>query len=302
MKKLPICLVLTLSPLLLLPLNSLSAQKSWEFGLTAGGAVYQGETMPSYFSLETFENINPQGGFLVRYNLSSQLSLEANAHYATLSGDDKKADTDERRRRNLSFKTDIITVGFQLDYNLFGFQPYQLDQPFSPYVFAGIEGFHFNPKAQYNGTWYELQPLGTEGQGSAGRSTKYSLNQLAVPIGIGLRYAVTEQWCIGVQAGIRKTFTDYIDDVGGTYVKQSTLAATNGELAAALSNRTGEIGSFVDFSTGTQRGGRNDDDWYTFAGITVSYLIYDNQRMGDMRRGRTNKRGCPAWKRSKKLF
>ncbi len=275
------------------------AQKSWEFGLSGGASAYQGETNPSYFSTNTFENINPQGGLFVRYNLHTQFSLEANAHYGILSGSDKTSDIEEYRIRNLSFKTDIITFGLQFNYNLFGFQPYQLDQPFSPYVFVGIEGFHFNPKAEYGGQWHELQPLGTEGQGSPGRAAKYSLNQIAIPLGAGLRYAINERWSIGIEGAVRKTFTDYLDDIGGTYVKTSDLAKTNGDLAAKLGNRTGEAGTFNDYRTGTQRGSRNDDDWYTFVGITVSHIIYDNQRMGDMRRARTSKSGCPAWRRKK---
>ncbi len=286
----------------LLTNNQLFAQKSWEFGLSGGAAVYQGETNPSYFSLETFNAINPQGGLLVRYNLSPQISLEANAHYGTLSGNDKDADTNDRKTRNLSFKTDIMTFGLQADFNLFGFQPYQLDQPFSPYIFVGIEGFHFNPKTEYNGQWYELQPLGTEGQGMPGRDAKYSLNQIAIPFGVGFRYAINDRWTIGLEAGLRKTFTDYIDDIGGTYVKSTDLAAANGDLAATLANRTGEVGSLIDYRTGAQRGGRNDDDWYMFTGITVSHIIYDNRRMGDMHRLRTSKKGCPAWKRKKAIF
>ena len=282
--------------------NSLvSAQKSWEFGLSGGVAVYQGETNPSYFSLETFNNFNPQGGLLARYNISTQLSLEASAHYGILSGSDKTADTEGRLQRNLSFKTDIITFGIQADYNLFGFQPYQNDQPFSPYIFLGVEGFHFNPKTEYNGQWYELQPLGTEGQGMPGRGAKYSLNQVAIPFGAGFRYAISDRWSIGIEGGVRKTFTDYIDDVGSTYVKTSDLAAANGNLAAALGNRTGEVGTYKDFKTGTQRGGRNDEDWYTFVGLSISHIIYDDQRMTDMRRRRGSNKGCPSWKRKKSL-
>ncbi len=278
---------------------SVFAQKSWEFGLSGGVSAYQGETNPSYFSTNTFKNINPQGGLFVRYNLHPQFSLEANAHYGILSGSDKTSDIEEYRNRNLSFKTDIMTLGLQFNYNLFGFQPYQLDQPFSPYVFVGIEGFHFNPKAEYNGQWYELQPLGTEGQGASGREPKYSLNQIAIPIGVGLRYAINERWAIGIEGAVRKTFTDYIDDIGGTYMKNSDLAKANGALAAQLGNRTAEVGTFSDYRTGAQRGSRNDDDWYTFVGITVSHIIYDNQRMGDMRRAHTNKSGCPAWRRKR---
>jgi opacity protein-like surface antigen len=270
------------------------AQKSWEFGLQAGAAAYQGETNPSYFALEAAKSITPQGGLLVRYNLDPQWSLEFNAHYGTLSGSDADADNEERRKRNLSFRTNLITAALQADYNLFGYQPYNMDQPVSPYVFAGVEYFNINPQAQYQGTWYNLQPLGTEGQGLPGREKKYSLHNIAIPVGAGMRVAVSEQWAVGLEFGIRKTFTDYIDDVGGTYMRTADLAKGNGPIAATLGNRTGEIGAFSDYRTGSVRGGKNDDDWYSFVNLSVSHLLYTNKPKGERGRGRT-KFGCPKW-------
>lgn len=275
-----------------------TAQRSFEFGIQAGTAVYQGELNPSYFAPETFENLNPQGGVLARYNMTPQWTLEFNANFGRLSGDDKKADTEERQRRNLSFRTNIITAALQADFNLFGYEPYNLLTPFTPYVFAGVEYFNINPQAYYDGRWIDLQPLGTEGQGLAGRDAKYSLHNVAIPIGVGLRWSLTEQIAVGANFGIRKTFTDYIDDVGGTYMENTALAAGNGPLAAALGNRTGEVSSFFNYRTGAGRGGP-DTDWYTFAGISVSYLMYTNKPKGERGRGR-NKFGCPRWMRKKR--
>jgi opacity protein-like surface antigen len=272
------------------------AQKSWEVGVQAGTAVYQGETMPSYFSLEALQNINPQGGLLMRYNASPEWTVEFSAHYGTLTGNDVNADVDERKIRNLSFRTNLITAGLQAKYNLFGFQPYNMDQPFSPYICAGIEYFNINPQAKYQGNWVNLQPLGTEGQGLPGRKAKYSLHNYAIPIGAGMRWAINEKWTVGAELGIRKTFTDYIDDVGGTYMKDADLAAGNGPLAAALGNRTGEAGPFVDKSSASLRGSNNDEDWYSFGSISVTHLLYFNTPKGE--RGRGKKRfGCPKWMR-----
>ncbi len=39
----------------------------------------------------------------------------------------------------------------------------------TPFVFAGLAYFHTNPQNQLDDTWYDLQPLGTEGQGTSGR-------------------------------------------------------------------------------------------------------------------------------------
>jgi opacity protein-like surface antigen len=261
-----------------------------------GAAAYQGETNPTYFAVESAKALTPQAGLLLRYNYTPQWTFEFNAHYGSLIGNDADSDTDDRRRRGLSFRTDLITAALQANYNLFGFQPYNMEQPFSPYVFVGAEYFHINPQAEYQGKWVDLQPLGTEGQGMAGRASKYSLHNIAIPVGAGLRWAVSEKWAVGAEFGMRKTFTDYIDDVGGTYVKNADLIKGNGPLAAALGNRTGETGALLPYTTGTTRGSRNDEDWYAFINVSVSHLLYTNTPRGERGRG-SKKFGCPKWMR-----
>ena len=65
---------------------------------------------------------------------------------------------------------------------------------FSPYVFTGISMFSFNPQAKHGDTWFELQPLGTEGQGTIAYpdKKKYSLTQLCIPFGTGIKYDLSK--------------------------------------------------------------------------------------------------------------
>ena len=98
-----------------------------------------------------------------------------------------------------------------------------------------------------------------------------------------------------MEAGFRKTFTDYLDDVSGSYVNYHELERENGQLAAELANRTGEyFGSDpVILPTGTQRGNEQADDWYFMGGVTISYnLIGSNNGLG---RGSRNGFGCPRF-------
>ena len=59
----------------------------------------------------------------------------------------------------------------------------------------------------------DLQPLGTEGEGFYKGEKKYNLTQLAIPIGGGFKYAISNNVRIGIEVGFRKLFTDYLDDV-----------------------------------------------------------------------------------------
>ncbi|MNE51174.1 hypothetical protein D3C80_1457890 [compost metagenome] len=120
-----------------------------------------------------------------------------------------------------------------------------------------------NPRADYNGTLVELQPLGTEGQGTdlADRG-KYSRIQLGIPLAVGARLSLSPNIGLNIEYGIRFMFTDYLDDVGGyRYVDPVLLAAANGPTSAALSNRS------LDGNRFGQRGSKASRDWYTFFGI-----------------------------------
>lgn len=266
----------------LLPLI-LNAQYT-EIGLIAGTSNYQGDLSPSNLKTSLGRTHASFGAF-GRYNMNNYLSVKLGITYGTISADD--ADND--RSRNLNFRSDLIDVSLTGEFNILGFQPYALERVFSPYVFVGVGFVHFNPRTKYNDEWVELQPLGTEGQGIPEYGEKYSLVQVVIPFGGGLKYAINDKWTLGAELGLRKTFTDYLDDVSTRYVDGDILAAANGELAAALANRSGE-----DIPGGSQRGNPDNLDWYVFTGFSISYNFIDNGLVGSRSRSR-KKSGCPTF-------
>ena len=140
----------------------------------------------------------------------------------------------------------------------------------------GIGVFHFNPKGELNDKWYELQPLGTEGQGVSPARDKYKRTQICIPFGIGGRYFFNRRWGVGFEFGLRKTFTDYIDDVSKTYYDPEAIRQANGPIAEYFSNPNPNAESTA---VGQQRGDPRDKDAYMFAIISLHYKI---------RTGRTN--------------
>ncbi len=283
--------------ILLLPLG-LFAQ-SYEAGLMFGGSSYQGDLSPNAVNLSTGK-IHPSLGLFFRYNINKYISARGNFSYGKISGDDALANDEGRKNRNLSFQSNIMEFGLTGELNLFGFQPSGLQKRYSPYLFGGIAVFRFNPETNYNGNLVELQPLGTEGQGMDGFDEPYKLTQIAIPMGVGMKYAINERLNIGAEIGFRKTFTDYLDDVSGSYVAYDELLRGNGELAAILSDRRGELvedGTDIPVivETGTQRRGNPEEtDWYAVAGITVSYTFYPKNGLGK-NGGKKNDFGCPKF-------
>lgn len=270
---------IALSPLFL------SAQH-FEVGANIGISYYEGDLTVSTVG-GRLDQVNFGGGGFIRYNINNHLAARASINYGRLSGEDGA----ERAARNLNFSTNVLEFALTGEFNILGYQPYNLERVFSPFVFAGVAIFNFDPTTVFEGQTVELQPLGTEGQGLAAFPDRkfYNLTQFAIPFGLGLKYALNDAWNVGLEGGIRLTFTDYIDDVSLTYPGRELLLETGGELAANLSDR-----SLDGAEAGGNRGNADVNDYYFFAGLTISYNFLDNGLVGSRGR-RRSKTGCPTF-------
>lgn len=264
-----------------------------EVGVLLGGANYVGDVSNNSSNLYLGET-KFAAGIFAKQNLNDLFAVRLGFNWARIAGQDANVRNDDFiHDRNLSFRTTLLEFGLTGEWNILGYQPYGLSRPFSPYLFVGIAGTKFTPTARYQGNWEELQPLGTEGQGMQGFEEPYKTFAFAIPFGLGVKYALTDRINLGLELGARPTFSDYLDDVSGNYVTYPDLLAGNGQLAAALGNRTGELtGSEpVVVPTGTQRGDSAKKDWYFILGATVSYNFLDNGLMGSRKRG-GRRAGC----------
>jgi hypothetical protein len=272
-----------LSILLLLPVFSFS--QYWEVGVFGGISGYSGELTQTGID---FKELHPATGAIVRYNVNQWFSVKVNGFYGSMSGNDANSSAIERRNRNLSFKSTLLDIGVESEINLLGYSSPHPRYKSSPFVLFGISMFRFNPKAEYKGEWFNLQPLGTEGQGTTKYNDreKYALTQLCIPLGLGYKYALNRYWNIGYELGVRVTFTDYLDDVSTTYVEPEILSANHGmvevngtlvPISAALSNRSEEVVSGgLEFGPTDERGDPTNNDIYFFTGFTISYSILPN--------------------------
>jgi len=242
-----------------------------EVGVMVGAATYKGELSRHSFNTDF---LHPAIGIFYRHNRDRRWSWKVELNYGRISGDDSKAKTPFELDRNLSFYSNILEISPQLEFNFIPFETGRNDYPFTPYVFFGLSLFHFNPKAKLNGEVYELQPLGTEGQGVNGIKP-YKRIQVALPLGGGFKFSVGRMG-IGIMVGARRTYTDYLDDVSTIYPDMNALLATNGPVAVALSDRSysrlDSSAAGVSFFQ-KQRGNSTDKDWYLFGGITIFWRL-----------------------------
>jgi hypothetical protein len=251
----------------------------------AGIGNYQGDLQDKPFTLN---QSHIAGGAGIRYEITDHFSARAAVTFGKISGDDKY--NSKNASRNLSFFSGISDVHVGVEYNLFSLN----EKSFTPYLFAGISYYHFNPYAidTFNHKVF-LQPLNTEGQGFYQNRKKYSLNQFAIPFGGGIKYALNDQVQVGFEIGMRKTNTDYLDDVSTTYIDEALLLGNRGQQAVNMAFRGGELKTGLTYpADGAQRGSAKSKDWYYFSGFTISYRLHNGNGTGLS--GRKSKTGCPV--------
>ena len=214
------------------------------------------------------------------YYLTPTFKVQAAYTAMWLTGYDVDAVDPFRFNRRLNFRNFVQEFSVSGQYFLFPFDRYQRDHKWSPYVSAGVGVLRHNPKAVYNSAWYDLHPLGTEGQ-YAGEDLdptveydSYSLTQFVVPVGLGLRYYSGDKWAVSLDVNYRFTFTDYLDDVGGEYAPIRDLAASGDFLMSSELAFRGRGGLENYPEPGSQRGDDRSTDTFMTIQITASRYIF----------------------------
>jgi hypothetical protein len=243
-----------------------------ELGISVGAAHYFGD-------LNTRGAINrpkPAVGIYYRKYMNDYVGIRAHGRFMQLGYSDVYNTNEFQNRRNLSFNTNLWELSLQGDFNFFRFEPGSLYERFSPYLTGGASIFYFNPYTYLGGVKYYLQPLRTEGQGSALYPDRkpYSLVSYAWLIGGGFKYNISKTVNVGLEALYRFTQSDYLDDVSTTYAGEGVFPTIDGQpsIAAQLQDRSGVKGTPIGV-VGRQRGNSRDKDQFITLELTISILF-----------------------------
>lgn len=239
--------------------------------LHGGTSYYIGELNP----YQHFNNPKFAGGVNLKLFMNPRFALRGGYSYLRAEGNDSESSSANQVNRNLYFRSDIHELHAGVELSFFKYKPGDMQyHPYTPYLFVGLAFFRMNPQGVYNEEYIDLQPLGTEGQGtSANAEEQYRLNQISIPFGLGFRVNMNELTTLGLEFGMRKTFTDYLDDVSGYYADPSILEAEAGPLTAEMADQSLEGQGSGGTNAGVQRGNPNNQDWYAYAGITFSFIL-----------------------------
>lgn len=239
-----------------------------ELGIMLGASYYLGDLNPNGH----FRFLRPAGGLFYRHSFGPRFAYRVNLWAGGLYANDNKGRIESQKERNLHFRSLVAELSLQGEFNFMEYEVGNPKYPFSPYLFAGIGAFYFNPKAEMNDSWEKLRPLHTEGQGTASRPgfRQYSIVQPSIPFGMGIKANLSERMGFTLEWGLRKTFTDYIDDVSTTYPYFPELTPE----AAAFSDRT----LYYDLAdplqnVDRQRGNKRTKDWYSFINVSISFKL-----------------------------
>ena len=240
------------------------------------------------------------GGMLgFRYRFHPFYATTTSFNIGMLGGDDKATNEIVRHSRNLHFRSIFISLQQRFEiilfakekvgarFNLRGHRKRMKGKNTQFYIFGGVGATYFNPKAKYNGSWVALRPLRTEGQGLPGGPQEYSRITAIIPAGVGFRMGIGTMWRLGIEGTYYKTFTDYIDDVGGVYYDPDILATQVGAESAYLSNPAIENTTW--FGPGQQRGDNEKDTYFTMNIVlyrNITYKDYSKARKAHRWKGR----------------
>jgi len=245
--------------------SAYSSAQTMEVGINAGASGYMGD-------LNTNDPLDFSGiayGAFVKGNLDPYWAVGVHFNHGKIKDNDFLSDDASFRNRNINFSTPLNELTVQVDFNFLDYFAGGGTKKFTPYIFTGVGGVLFNPRATYQGQEYELRYYQTEGK-------SYKNYALTIPYGVGVKYRIGEHIGLFTQAGYRTAHTDYLDDVGDSY----PLTDVYGNIDAAhpkainLSNPSQLPGTF---NPGGQRGNFAKNDTYFFFHIGISYTFLSDK-------------------------
>lgn len=259
-------------------------------GASVGMFTYQGDLDDDFVGLKF-----PRPGLGVQGNLHFHPHLYTSIRFSQgwIGAYDRRSIDKAREFRNLHFESHMTEFSAVFVYDWFTtVRHFKYRPKFTPYIYAGIAVFNFNPRAQISSSWFDLypgifssrdqwvnlQPLGTEGQYIRDQypdaPQPYALTQIAIPIGVGLKFKLSKRLNLLVDVGVRKTFTDYMDDVSNRYAPPDLLAAFDIR-SFLFADRSGYLTTAARsaYAANDIRGFKNQEDWYVYSSVGVTVIL-----------------------------
>ncbi|MBS1747553.1 MAG: hypothetical protein JST21_15410 [Bacteroidetes bacterium] len=182
-----------------------------EIGISGGLMVYEGDLTPTLGSYKT-----PRPAFSIYYNrlLNNYFSLRGTLAIGGVQSDESMYPTKAYRlKRNFDFKSSVKEISAMAVFNIFGDNASISAIKFSPYIFTGVGVSFLNIKrnwsnlntSEYHSGSSVLQGLAIDTAHILPTSVPF------IPLGIGIKYPISNNFSISAEGAYRFLFTDYLD-------------------------------------------------------------------------------------------
>jgi opacity protein-like surface antigen len=205
------------------------AQNTSEVGLGVGAANYKGEVAPDYNFLKN----RLAGTVFYRKDVSAPVTLRAALTGGYIRANDVDVALALHQQRRAEVTTNFLELSAALEYNFLDYYDEKRRHRWTPYFMLGAAVANYNNRVRFSG----------------GYKPYTNTTIFAIPVGVGVKYALSNHWNLGAEFGARKTFSDGIDYQG----KESTPNNVPDELPNT---------------------NPYDKDWYYYNGVSISYTFY----------------------------
>jgi len=175
----------------------------------------------------------PAYGALFKWNRTSRHSFRGSIIFAAIEGDDSKSHESRRNERGYKFENSITEVSLGLEYTFWEFDVHSGRTVSAPYLYTGLTYFWYN--ALYKpGNSSEIKDFD-------------GASAFAIPMVLGYKVTLGTKFVLAGEIGVRYTFTDGLD--GSNPVKG------------------------LEDNENIKFGNLNNNDWYMFTGLTLSFTF-----------------------------
>ncbi len=242
------------------------------------------------------------GGVLMRFTPHPVIAIRANVNYGTLFADDRwnlnkakeatsiEDDAFQRYLRNQDARANVWEGTLMLEIMPLRFNPESkmAQRRMQPYIAFGAGGFHFRPqtsiinKVTGRREWVWTKELRLEGEGIENSgAVQTNLWQVCVPLGVGLRWDIGNNFGFGVEWLYRMTTTDRLDNVSSAYLTEDYydryLSPEDAEIAKQVYDKSWYIEPAYKNAAGSPRGNKDVLDGYSTFSIQLIYKFESNK-------------------------
>ena len=218
-------------------------QQSVDVGFFGGAGTYFGDMTKVDFQ----KSVNPAYGSFLRYNFNPRYALRFNVFNGSIGA------KGEFQSVPWSFSKNVLDVSLQFEFNYMKYIVGQKETPYSTYLFVGIGMQTYNYErydallAQFVDQTYLMKA-----------AQSGPVITPTIPFGMGFKFNISKRWGLGIEGGLRKSFSDKLDNL------DDPLSYTNTTVKPNIQVKYADLW--------------HNNDWTAYMGVHLVYkLIYGNK-------------------------